>query len=74
VPDDGRQQLNREEFFAMSKVNMICKSCGGTNVMHDAWAVWNVETQEWELGTVFDYAHCEDCDGECSIKEIEIDD
>ncbi len=51
-------------------VRMVCETCGSDNVMHDAWAVWNVATQEWELGATFDYAHCDRCEGETHIKEV----
>jgi hypothetical protein len=56
------------------KTQMVCDECGGTNVKRDAYAVWCVETQQWELaGDPFDAAYCEDCDGECHIDEIAID-
>ena len=48
---------------------MICETYGSANVMHDAWAVWNAETQEWQLGAVFDYMHCDRCEGETTIIE-----
>ncbi len=51
---------------------MICEACGSENVMHDAWAVWNVGTQVWELGTVFDYAHCDACEREAHIDAVPI--
>ncbi|MDD2878557.1 MAG: hypothetical protein PHZ23_15165 [Acidiphilium sp.] len=54
---------------APSRVAMVCASCGSTDVMRDAWAVWNTETQEWELGNVFDDARCENCDREVRIDE-----
>jgi hypothetical protein len=58
---------------ASPKVQMVCAECGGTNVMRDAWACWNVETQEWELQSTFDNAHCDDCDGETSIDDMPLD-
>ena len=54
------------------KARMVCAHCGGTNVMRDAWADWNEDTQDWELGNVYDAAHCDDCDGETRIEEEEI--
>ena len=51
-------------------VQMICETCGSNNVMHDAWAVWDVEAQRWELGATFDYAHCETCESETHIVEV----
>lgn len=53
----------------MSRIKMVCGKCGGENVMCDAWAVWNTDSQEWELGAMFDYGHCDDCDGETKIEE-----
>ena len=51
------------------KVQMICNYCGGTNVMRDAWAVWDARDEKWVLGAVFDAAHCDDCERETSIDE-----
>lgn len=56
----------------MAKLRMVCATCGGTNVLRDAWAVWCEDAQEWELGPVFDDAHCNDCDGETRIEEKEV--
>ena len=50
-------------------VRMICKTCGSDNIMHDAWAVWNAAAQEWQIGAVFDYMHCDRCEGETTIIE-----
>jgi len=48
---------------------MICKNCGSTQVMRDAWAEWSEGEQDWVLGAVFDYAHCHKCDGKAHIEE-----
>ncbi|HEX8669279.1 MAG TPA: hypothetical protein VF727_13005 [Allosphingosinicella sp.] len=48
---------------------MICRTCGGTAVTRDAWAEWDAGTQQWVLGSVFDYAYCHDCDEETQIEE-----
>ena len=42
----------------------VCRHCGSANVMRDAWAVWNITTQAWELGSAFDHSRCGDCDAE----------
>lgn len=42
----------------------VCRHCGSANVMRDAWAVWNVEAQSWELGAAFDNSLCGDCEAE----------
>jgi hypothetical protein len=54
------------------KVRMVCETCGSEDVMHDAWAVWDVEEQNWVLGSTFDYMHCDDCEGETHILEVSI--
>lgn len=51
------------------KVEMICGTCGGAKVMRDAWAMWDAAAQGWALGAVFDYAQCDDCEGETSLQE-----
>lgn len=56
----------------MKHVRMICAECGGSNVMCDAWAEWDERRQKWVLQNTFDHAHCDDCDGETSLKEVEI--
>ena len=51
------------------RLKMSCKSCGSENVLRDAWAEWDSETQRWELSSVFDHAYCDDCDSETKILE-----
>lgn len=55
------------------RLKMICENCGSENVMHDAWAEWDFDNQQWTLGNVFDYAYCTDCDGETHIVEVNHD-
>jgi hypothetical protein len=55
------------------KVRMVCEHCGSEHVTRDAWAEWNVETQDWQLGAVFDYAYCHRCQGDAHIEERPID-
>lgn len=52
----------------------ICATCGGDNVLKDAWARWDVELQEWQLDNVFDDAFCEDCDSARKLKWVPITD
>lgn len=40
----------------------VCRTCGSSNVMRDAWAEWNPENGEWELGQVFDDGYCAKCE------------
>jgi hypothetical protein len=55
------------------KVKMVCSHCGSEDVLCDAYAVWNTDNQEWEIGSLFDKgAYCNTCDGECRIEEVKI--
>lgn len=54
----------------MSKINIVCSFCGSSEVNRDAWAEWDVDTQQWVLGVVFDYGYCQACEGDSRLKEI----
>jgi hypothetical protein len=50
------------------KVQPVCNRCGSADILADAYASWNFETQEWEISQAFDKgAFCPDCDGETKI-------
>ena len=44
-----------------------CSTCGGTNVLLDAWAGWSVLKQSWELDATFDNGWCCTCDAETRL-------
>ena len=48
---------------------MVCETCGSTDVSRDAWGDWDAAQQRWVLRTVFDFAHCHDCDSETRLTE-----
>lgn len=52
------------------KTSFVCSHCGSSEVFRDAWSAWDKAKQCWELSTVFDYAHCDKCEGETSLKEV----
>ena len=54
----------------MEKYKYICTECGSDNIKWDAWAAYNEETQEMELDNWFDNTYCIECDGECSINKV----
>jgi hypothetical protein len=56
------------------RYTMVCSQCGSDQVSRDAWANWDTVEQQWVLGAVFDYAHCNKCDRETSIIQIELAD
>jgi hypothetical protein len=54
------------------RIDIVCRDCGGNNVCRDAWAVWDIDKQDWVLGAVFDDGHCDDCEGEARLEEVEL--
>jgi hypothetical protein len=54
-------------------VQMVWKYCGSPNVRRDAWANWDVTTQDWVLEDVLDDGYRGECDGETTIAEQPID-
>ena len=50
---------------------MICAECGSDDVWIDATAVWDVENQNWELGSMFQQEVCRKCETEVKIIEAE---
>ena len=57
----------------MKPTRRVCSSCGSENVVHDAWASWNVEEQKWELENWFDDAFCRECDESCDIIDAPLE-
>ena len=51
----------------------VCSHCGSDEVYRDACAAWNIETQQWELVTVYDNADCEQCQSETSLEMVSVD-
>lgn len=58
----------------MKRIKMVCGNCGSENILKDAYAIWSVESQEWELLAVYDNTRCEECGAEDSCEEKEIKD
>lgn len=52
---------------------MKCKNCGSTEILRDAYARWDQETQEWVLHSIYDEALCVCC-GTTGWNNIEEDD
>lgn len=53
----------------MTKPNIekVCEICSSDRVHVDAYAEWNIDTQAWELASLFDHSWCYDCDTETDI-------
>lgn len=56
----------------MTRVTKVCKHCGSENVSHDGLLRWSIETQEWEVCSVFDNSNCDDCGAEDCVEDKEI--
>jgi len=54
------------------RAQVVCGTCGSTDVSRDAWGDWNVATQQWELRCVYDDAHCHDCERETRLAWVEL--
>jgi len=57
----------------MEAVKKVCSYCGSTDVLVDAWAKWDEETQTWVLDSVYENSICNVCDGESKIKDKPLD-
>lgn len=69
---NGEEQIAMEEDRKpRRKVKMVCTACGTDGVTCDAVCRWCVETQEWEVSGLFDNTDCDECGGECRVKEVE---
>ncbi len=56
------------------RIKMVCKECGSDDVLCDAYAVWDVDTQQWEVANTFDKgAYCNECDGETRLEQEEVE-
>ena len=47
----------------------VCDICGSADVKKDAYASFDVETQQWELHSIYNAAYCDKCGSEASISE-----
>jgi hypothetical protein len=46
------------------KTKPVCPQCGSDDMVADACASWNSDTQEWELISTYDSTTCQSCDNE----------
>lgn len=53
-------------------IRKVCATCGSEAVKVDAWVRWNEDFQDWEIDDVFEDSWCDECEGECTINDIEL--
>lgn len=46
------------------KEKPICPYCDSEEVICDANAIWNDDTQQWEVQSTFDSGFCQSCESE----------
>jgi hypothetical protein len=55
----------------MTKLKMVCETCGSEDVLADAYAKWNTELQMWEVEVLHDKdAFCNTCEELTRIDEV----
>lgn len=54
-----------------TKLTLICERCGSDNILTDAWARWDYETQAYVLTGTLDDEHCQVCDGETRARFLQ---
>lgn len=54
------------------RVSYVCRWCGSSAVVTDAWASWDVEKQDWILDHTSTTEFCNDCYAETSLIEVEL--
>lgn len=57
-----------------SRISFVCKNCGSSDVLLDAWAKWNAELQKWVLSDTLTHEYCEVCESETSMIEVALSD
>lgn len=60
----------------MPRIKIICCACGSEDIVRDAVATFNEQTQEWELAGVHDCESCNACGHESksgAMDRVEIE-
>jgi predicted nucleic-acid-binding Zn-ribbon protein len=52
-------------------VTLHCIECGSHNVVKDAFAEWDDDTQKWVLSHIYDAVSCLSCGYESKSGEVE---
>ena len=51
------------------KVRMVCDNCGSEDVLRDAFAKWDYDSQEWIFNSTLDTTSCNTCGEEDCVEE-----
>ena len=50
-------------------IKKVCNVCGGDDLQFNADVQWDVDTQTYEIASVFDDVFCVDCDETTSVED-----
>ena len=53
------------------KQHPVCAHCKSDDVVLDAFACWNHETQDWVLEDTYDNSYCRDCESDTFFEWVE---
>ncbi len=53
------------------KLRLVCERCGSDQILVDAWACWDHETQTYALVSTQDHEWCEACDKATHARFLE---
>jgi hypothetical protein len=59
--------------MSATRTKPVCSHCGGSNIFFDAVSQWDVERQEQIMVNTFDNTDCEDCESECSVNWVPVE-
>lgn len=54
------------------RVAFVCEYCGGSDVVSDARAAWDVENQQWTLVGHYDASECLACQRDTDLIAVEL--
>lgn len=63
----------QDQIITLTPISINCRRCGSQDVKRSAWASWNVDKQNWELGGLQEGAICKECEGEVDLVERELE-
>lgn len=56
-------------------IKKVCSECKSDNIVAANYAIWNPYEGNWKLNdTVFSDFYCNNCESECDIEDVEIED
>ena len=54
------------------KYNFICSDCKSDDVLADAYAEWDIDSQKWVISNTFSNSFCNSCEGETKLIKVKV--